>query len=173
MANIISVNKHIPKIPDSTWLAPDAVITGNVIIGEYCSVWFKSVIRGDVCAIRIGNKSNVQDGAIIHGTYQVSDTLIGDEVSIAHGAIIHGCTINDRVLIGMRAVIMDHAIIESDCIVAAGSVVLQKAHLKSGFIYGGTPAKIIKEIGPEQRQFYITRTAEAYIKYASWYRKTN
>ncbi len=173
MAQIISLHGHTPGIADNCWLAPDATIIGNVQIGEFSTVWFKAIIRGDVCPIRIGATSNIQDGVIIHGTYQKSETNIGDEVSIAHGAIIHGCTINDRVLIGMRAVIMDHAVIEPNVLVAAGAVVLEGAHLKSGFIYGGTPAKIIKELNPEQIQFHITRTANAYVTYAGWYQEEN
>lgn len=170
MANIISVRGFTPQINESCWLADDAVIIGDVIIGEQCCIWFKTVVRGDVSAIRIGNKSNIQDGAIIHGTYQKSETHIGNNVSIAHGAIIHGCQIHDDVLVGMRAVIMDHAIVEPHCLIAAGAVVLSGAHLKSGYIYGGTPAKILKEIDDEAIQFHITRTADAYVKYSGWFR---
>lgn len=170
MANIITVREKTPVIHESCWLAEDAVIIGDVEMAADCSVWYKAVVRGDVCRIKIGERSNVQDGAIIHGTYQKSETIIGDRVSIAHGAIIHGCTIHDNVLVGMRAVVMDHAVIESNVIIGAGAVVLSGAHLKSGYIYAGTPAKAIKEIDPEQTQFHITRTADAYVKYSGWYK---
>lgn len=169
MATIIPLKGKQPKIDDSCWLADDAVITGDVEIASQCSIWFKAVIRGDVCKIKIGKKSNIQDGAIIHGTYQKSETIIGDNVSIGHGAILHGCTIQDNVLVGMRAVIMDNTIVESNVIVAAGAVVLENQVLKSGHIYGGVPAKIIKKLDPEATQFHITRTADAYVMYSGWY----
>ena len=170
MANIIPVRGFSPQIDESCWIADDAVITGQVSIKEKCSIWFKAVLRGDVCSIDIGAKSNIQDGVIIHGTYQKSKTVIGNNVSIGHGAILHGCHVHDNVLVGMRAVIMDNAIIESNCIIAAGAVVLENSHLKSGYIYGGTPAKVLKELDPENLQFHITRTADAYIMYSDWYR---
>ncbi len=170
MAVIKPLLGHTPQIGNECWLAEDAVVIGDVIMGDQCSVWFKAVIRGDVCPIRIGHKTNIQDGAIIHGTYHKSETHIGNNVSIAHGAIIHGCTIHDNVMVGMRAVILDHVIIESNVVIAAGAVVLEKSILKSGFIYGGVPAKQLKALDPEQTQFHITRTADAYVKYASWYR---
>ncbi len=171
MANIISVRQKTPIIHDSCWVADDAVIVGNVTIAEECSIWFKSVIRGDVCSIQIGKKSNVQDGAIIHGTYNKSESIIGDNVSIGHGAILHGCHIHDNVLVGMRAVVMDNVIVEPNVIIAAGAVVLENSHLKSGYIYGGTPAKILKELDPENLQFHITRTADAYVMYSGWYQE--
>lgn len=170
MCTLLPVQGKTPHIHPSVWLAPDAVITGDVTIEAECSIWFKSVIRGDVCSIRIGHKTNIQDGVIIHGTYQNSNTDIGESVSVGHGAILHGCTIQDRVLIGMRSVVMDHAIIESETILAAGAVVLENSHLESGYIYGGIPARKIKKINDELLQFHIDRTAEAYVKYASWYR---
>ncbi len=169
MANILSLGEKIPIIHETCWLANNATIIGDVHIEQDCTVWFSSVIRGDVCSIRIGSMSNIQDGVIIHGTYQRSNTNIGSRVSIGHGAVIHGCTIEDEVLIGMKAVIMDHALIESNVILGAGSVVLEKMHLESGFIYAGVPARKIKPVTEEQIQFHIKRTAEAYLKYASWY----
>jgi len=169
MAHIISLGQRSPVIHDTCWVAHNATIIGEVYMEEHCTAWFSSVIRGDVCSIKIGAKSNVQDGAIIHGTYQKSKTVIGARVSIAHGAIIHGCTIHDDVLVGMKAVIMDHAIVESNVIVAAGAVVLAGKRLESGHIYAGVPAKKIKALDPEQSQWHIARTADAYIKYASWY----
>ena len=171
MATIIPLNGKEPKIHPSCWLAPNATIIGDVELGPHCTVWFSAVIRGDVCPIRIGTKSNIQDGAIIHGTYQKSETHIGQRVSIAHGAVIHGCSIQDDVLVGMKAVIMDNTVIQSNVIIAAGAVVLENKTLDSGHIYGGVPAKKIKEIDQEQTAFHITRTADAYLKYASWYKK--
>jgi carbonic anhydrase/acetyltransferase-like protein (isoleucine patch superfamily) len=170
MANLISLKGMTPVIDQSVWMADDAVIAGDVIIESECSIWFKVVIRGDVCSIKIGKKCNIQDGAIIHGTYNKSSTTLGDNVSVGHGAILHGCTIHDNVLVGMRAVIMDHAIVESNCLVAAGAVVLEGSHLKSGYIYGGTPAKIIKELDAEAIQWHISRTADAYVMYSGWYK---
>ena len=171
MANIISVRGCTPQIDESCWLAPDSDIIGQVTIGADCSIWFKAVIRGDVCGITIGEKCNIQDGVIIHGTYNKSETVLSDRVSVGHGAILHGCNVNSDVLIGMRAVLMDNAVVESNVIVAAGAVVLENQHLKSGYIYGGTPAKILKEIDPERTQFHITRTAEAYMMYSGWFRE--
>lgn len=169
MAHIIHLGKKVPYIHESCWLAPTATIIGEVTLAEDCTVWFSSVIRGDVCSIDIGKRSNIQDGAIIHGTYKKSKTVIGQRVSIAHGAIIHGCEIQDDVLVGMKAVIMDNAVVESNVIVAAGAVVLEGKRLESGHIYAGVPAKKIKAIDTEQTQWHITRTADAYLKYASWY----
>jgi len=164
MANIISVRGFTPQIHKSCWLAFDADIIGKVTIAANCSIWFKSVIRGDVCGITIGEKCNIQDGAIIHGTYNKSETILADRVSVGHGAILHGCKIDSDVLVGMRTVIMDNAHVESNVIVAAGAVVLENQVLKSGYIYGGTPAKVLKEIDPERTQFHISRTAEAYMR---------
>jgi carbonic anhydrase/acetyltransferase-like protein (isoleucine patch superfamily) len=171
MANIISVRGFTPEIDPSCWLADDADIIGRVHIGPDCSIWFKSVIRGDVCKISIGKRCNIQDGAIIHGTYNKSETILKDRVSVGHGAILHGCHIESDVLVGMRSVIMDNAHVESNVIVAAGAVVLENQDLKSGYIYGGTPAKILKEIDPEKTQFHITRTADAYMMYAGWFKE--
>lgn len=169
MAHIIPLGEKVPLVHESCWLAPTATIIGEVTLAEDCTVWFSSVIRGDVCSIHIGKRSNIQDGAIIHGTYKKSNTVIGQRVSIAHGAIIHGCHIQDDVLVGMKAVIMDNAVVESNVIVAAGAVVLEGKRLESGYIYAGVPAKKIKAIDTEQTQWHITRTADAYLKYASWY----
>lgn len=171
MAHIIKLGDKVPVIHDSCWLAPTATIIGEVRLAEDCTVWFSSVIRGDVCSIDVGPKSNIQDGAIIHGTYNKSKTVIGARVSIAHGAIIHGCHIHDDVLVGMKAVIMDNAVVESNVIVAAGAVVLEGKRLESGHIYAGVPARKLKTIDTEQTQWHITRTADAYLKYASWYQE--
>lgn len=171
MPHIIPLNDHPPKIHDSVWLAETATIIGDVTIAKDCTIWFSTVIRGDVCSITIGEKTNIQDGVIIHGTYKKSMTEIGNEVSVGHGAVLHGCKINDRVLVGMKAVILDNAVIESNVIVAAGAVVLENAHLETGYIYGGVPARKLKKLDPESTQFHITRTTEAYLMYASWYQK--
>jgi len=169
MPHIISLGDKSPVIHETCWVAPNASIIGDVTLEKDCTVWFASVVRGDVCSIYVGEKSNIQDGAIIHGTYQKSKTVIGQRVSIAHGAVIHGCTIHDDVLVGMKAVIMDNVVIEFNVIVAAGAVVLENKRLESGHIFAGVPAKKIKVIDSEQSQWHISRTADAYLKYASWY----
>lgn len=140
-------------------------------MGNDCSVWFQAVVRGDVNSIRIGNKVNIQDGAIIHGTFERAATFIGDNVSIGHRAMVHGCTVKSNVLIGMGAIIMDNAIIEEHVLIAAGAVVLENTHCESGYIYAGIPAKKVKKISPEQFNDTISRIANAYLKYAGWYRE--
>ncbi len=171
MALIIPLGDKTPEIHESCWLAPNATIIGDVILGEECTVWFSAVVRGDVCRIEVGSKTNIQDGVIIHGTYKKSNTKIGSEVSIGHGAVLHGCHIHDRVLVGMKAVIMDGAEVSSNVIVAAGAVVLENAKLESGYIYAGVPAKPVKKIDTEQTEFHINRTADAYLLYSSWYQE--
>ena len=158
-----------PKIPNNCFIAENATIVGDVVLGEYCSVWFNAVIRGDVHYIKIGNKVNIQDGAVIHATYKKSPTNIGNNVSIGHNAIVHGCTIHDNVLVGMGSIIMDDCIVESNSIIAAGAVVTKNTHVESGSVYAGTPAKKIKSITPELVRDEIERIAKNYIKYASWY----
>ncbi|WP_445955256.1 gamma carbonic anhydrase family protein [Yeosuana sp.] len=158
-----------PQIPDDCFIAENATIVGEVFMGNQCSVWFNAVIRGDVNYIKMGNKVNVQDGAIIHGTYKTSPTNIGNNVSIGHNALVHGCTIHDNVLIGMGSIIMDDCIVESNCIIAAGAVVTKKARVESGSIYAGIPAKKVKEISEELISGEINRIANNYVKYASWY----
>ena len=171
MALIVPVKGKTPSFGQNCWIAPNATITGDVVVGSECTIWFSSVIRGDVCRIEIGNNSNIQDGVIIHGTYNKSNTKIGNEVSVGHGAVLHGCNIKDKVLVGMKAVIMDNAIVESNVIVAAGAVVLENSILESGFIYAGVPAKKVKALDADASQWHITRTAEAYKMYASWYQE--
>ncbi len=171
MALIKSVRGYTPIIGDDCYLAETATVIGNVTIGNGCSIWFNTVLRGDVHYIKIGNNVNIQDGAIIHATYEKSPTNIGNSVSIAHGAIIHGCTIRDNVLIGMGAIVMDDAVVESNSIVAAGSVVTQGTIVKSGCVYGGSPAKLIKQISPELIEGQINRIANSYSMYASWYKE--
>ncbi|MCL4107197.1 UNVERIFIED_CONTAM: hypothetical protein GTU68_033012 [Idotea baltica] len=142
-------------------------------MGTSCSVWYNAVIRGDVNSIRIGNKVNIQDGAIVHCTYEKAATTIGDNVSIGHQAMVHGCTIKSNVLVGMGAIIMDKAVIEENVLIAAGAVVLENSHLESGFIYGGVPAKKLKKLDPENMQFHITRTADNYVKYSGWFKEND
>lgn len=170
MALILPVHGVYPKFGEACFLAPNATIVGDVEMGDECSVWFNAVVRGDVNSIRCGNKVNIQDGAVIHCTYQKTITTIGNNVSIGHNAIVHGCTIDDNVLVGMGAIVMDEAIVEKNVLIAAGAVVLEKAHLKSGFIYAGVPAKAIKELSPETFSHYIGRIANNYTMYASWFK---
>lgn len=170
MALIIPVNGISPTIGNDCWLAENAVITGDVVMGEQCSVWFHAVIRGDVHYIKIGNKVNIQDGAIIHATYQKAPTNIGNNVSIGHRAMVHGCTIHDNVLIGMGAIVMDHAVVESNCLIAAGAIVLENTVCKSGGVYAGVPAKRVKEITPELLQGQVQRIADSYVMYSGWYK---
>lgn len=169
MSNFISVRGFTPKIGSRAFIADTARIIGDVETGEDCSIWFGAVVRGDVNSIRLGDRVNIQDGAIIHATYEKSKSIIGDDVSVGHGAIIHGCIIEKEVLVGMKAVIMDNAKIDSHVIVAAGAVVLENQHLESGWIYGGIPAKKIKKLENDNLDFFIKRTAKNYMKYASWY----
>lgn len=171
MPIIKAVNGKTPVIPDSCYLAENSTIVGDVILGEHCSVWFNAVIRGDVHYIKIGNKVNIQDGAVIHATYKVSPTNIGNNVSIGHNAIVHGCTLHDNVLIGMGSIVMDDCIIESNSIIAAGAVVTKGTHVKSGSIYAGVPAKKISNISEELQKGEIERIAANYIKYSSWFKE--
>lgn len=169
MPLILPVKNILPTIPDSCWLADNSTIVGDVVLGEECSVWFNAVIRGDVNSIRIGNKTNIQDGAIIHCTYLKASTTIGNNVSIGHNALVHGCTVNDNVLIGMGAIVMDNAILEPYTIIAAGSVVLENTICESGYLYAGTPAKKIKAITLEQREL-LNKLPDNYIMYSNWFK---
>lgn len=157
-----------PSIPQDCFIADNATIIGDVAFGESCSVWYNAVIRGDVNFIKIGNKVNIQDGAIIHCTYQKHPTYIGNNVSIGHNAIVHGCTIEDNVLVGMGAIIMDNCLIKSNCIIAAGAVVTQNTIVESGSIYAGVPAKKVKDISESAFSGEIERIANNYIMYSSW-----
>ena len=169
MALIRSVRGFTPVIGNDCFLAENATIIGDVIIGDECSVWFHAVVRGDVNAIRIGNRVNIQDGAVLHCTFEKSQTIIGNHVSVGHNAVVHGCQIKDDVLIGMGAIVMDHAIIESNVIIAAGAVVPEAQRLESGYIYAGIPAKKLKPIDQENADFFIHRTADNYVRYANWF----
>lgn len=171
MALIKTVNGMTPKIGKNSFLADNATLVGDVIMGDDCSVWFNAVVRGDVHYIRIGNQVNIQDGAIIHCTYKIAPVNIGNYVSIAHNAIVHGCTIHDNVLIGMGAIIMDHAVIESNSIIAAGALVAKNTVVPSGTVYAGVPAKKIKDISKELMEGEIQRIAKSYTMYASWYQE--
>lgn len=168
MPIIKSINGKHPQIPEDCYVAENATIVGEVTMGKQCSVWFNAVIRGDVHYIKIGDKVNVQDGAVIHATYQKSPTTIGDNVSIGHNAIVHGCTIKDNVLIGMGSIVMDDCVIESDSIIAAGAVVTKNTIVESGSIYAGVPAKKVKDISAGLISGEINRIANNYIKYSSW-----
>lgn len=155
---------------DNCFIAPNATIVGDVMMGDDCSVWFNAVVRGDVNSIRMGNKVNIQDGAVIHATYEKTKTTIGNNVSIGHNAIVHGCTVEDNVLIGMGAIVMDNAHIGSNTIIAAGAVVLENTQVEAGCIYAGVPAKKVKTISQELIHGEIDRIANNYIMYADWFR---
>jgi carbonic anhydrase/acetyltransferase-like protein (isoleucine patch superfamily) len=170
MALIKSVKGITPKFGNDCYLAENATVTGDVIMGYNCSVWFNAVVRGDVNSIRIGNKVNIQDGACIHCTYLKTGTTIGNNVSIGHNAIVHGCTIHDNVLIGMGAIVMDKAVIGSNTIIAAGAVILENTIVEAGSIYAGVPAKKVKDINQELIKGEIDRIANNYIMYAEWYK---
>lgn len=169
MAIIKELRGHTPKFGKNCFLADNAAIIGDVEMGDDCSIWFGAVLRGDVHSIRIGNKVNIQDNATIHATYQKYPTHIGNNVSIAHNAVIHGCTIKDNVLIGMGAIVLDNAVVESNTIVAAGSVVTKGTVVESGWVYGGIPAKKIKQMGEELLKGEVERIVNAYSMYAGWY----
>ncbi len=171
MALIKAINGIEPKFGKNFFAAETAVIIGDVVMGDNCSVWYNAVIRGDVHYIRIGHHVNIQDGAVIHCTYKVAPVNIGNYVSIAHNAIVHGCTVKDRVLIGMGAIIMDHAVIESNSIIAAGALILKNTVVESGSIYAGVPAVKIRDIDKNLSEGEIKRIAESYTMYAGWYQK--
>jgi carbonic anhydrase/acetyltransferase-like protein (isoleucine patch superfamily) len=169
MALIKPVNGVSPQFGKNCYLAENATVVGDVVMGDECSVWFQAVVRGDVHYIRMGNKVNVQDGAIIHCTYKKAPTNIGNNVSIGHRAIVHGCTIHDNVLIGMGAIVMDGAVVEENVLIAAGAVVLENSRLESGHVYAGIPARKVKALTPELFQGQIQRIADNYVMYAGWF----
>ena len=171
MALILPVLGKEPQMGDNCFLAPNATIVGDVIMGSECSVWFNAVLRGDVNRIRIGDKVNIQDNAVVHCTFEKFPTTIGNNVSVGHSAIIHGCTIHDSVLVGMGAIIMDGCVINSNCIIAAGAVMLQHTITESGSIYAGVPAKKVKNISEELITGEIHRIAENYVMYSGWFKK--
>jgi carbonic anhydrase/acetyltransferase-like protein (isoleucine patch superfamily) len=169
MPTIIALNNTKPSWGKDCFIADNATLIGDIEMGDYCSVWFQAVVRGDVNSIRIGSYTNIQDGAVLHATYQQAALTIGNRVSIGHRAIVHGCTLHDNVLIGMGAIVMDHAVVESNCIIAAGAVVTEHTKCLSGGIYVGVPAKRIKEITPELAKGQIDRICDNYLLYSSWY----
>ena len=170
MALIKSVNGVEPTFGKNCYLAENATIVGDVVMGDDCSVWFQAVLRGDVHYIRMGNKVNVQDGAVIHCTYKRAPTNIGNNVSIGHRALVHGCTLKDNVLVGMGAIVMDHAVVEENVLIAAGAVVLENSHLESGHIYAGVPAKKVKALSAEAFKDTVERIANNYVMYAGWFK---
>lgn len=168
MPLILPVKGISPEWGRECFIADNCTIVGDVILGDKCSVWFNAVIRGDVHQIRIGNNTNIQDGAVIHCTYKKASTTIGNNVSIGHNALVHGCTLRDHVLVGMGAIVMDHAIVEEFCIIAAGAVVLENTICESGFLYAGMPARKIKPVTAEQREM-LKRLPDNYIMYSGWF----
>lgn len=169
MTLILPVKDKEPKFGKNCFLAANATVAGDVEMGDDCSVWFTAVVRGDVNSIKIGNRTNIQDGAVIHCTYEKAATTIGNNVSIGHRAIVHGCTVEDDVLIGMGAIVMDHAVVKKGCIIAAGAVILENTICEEGYIYAGIPAKKVKKISDEQIE-NMKKTAGNYIKYSGWFK---
>lgn len=167
---IRSVRGFQPQFGENCWFADNATIVGDVTMGRDCTVWFNAVIRGDVNSIRMGDRVNIQDGAVIHCTYQKSKTIIGNYVSIAHNAVVHGCTIEDKVLVGMGAIIMDGAVIGTGSIIAAGAIITQNTVVPPGSIYAGNPARFLKPVSPEATDVFM-RTADNYVMYAGWFKE--
>lgn len=170
MALILPVLGKAPQLGNNCFLAPSATLVGDIITGDECSFWFNAVVRGDVNYIRLGNKVNVQDNAVIHCTFEKYATEIGNNVSIGHNAIVHGCTVHDNVLIGMGAIVMDRCVVHSHSIIAAGAVVLEGTIVEAGSIYAGVPAKKVKDIDPEKITGEIDRIANNYVRYSSWFK---
>lgn len=170
MALILPVKGISPTWGENCWIAPNATVVGDVIMGKDCTIWFNAVVRGDVNSIIIGDRVNIQDGAVIHCTYQKTKTTIGNNVSIAHNAIVHGCTIEDKVLVGMGAIIMDGAHIGTGSIIAAGAIITQNTIVQPNSIYAGNPAKFLKNVTPELEEVFM-RTANNYVMYAEWFKE--
>lgn len=171
MAYIIPVRGFTPQIGKNCFMAPNATIVGDTVIGDNCSIWFNAVLRGDVNSIRVGNNVNIQDGAVLHTLYQKSQVHLGNHVSVGHNAIIHGATVKDYALIGMGATVMDNAVVGEGAIVAANALVLSNTKIEPNTIWAGVPAKFIKKVDPEQSQEINRRIADNYSMYASWYKK--
>lgn len=165
-----TINGKSPQLGKDCFIAENATIVGDVVMGDECSVWFNAVLRGDVHYIKMGNRVNVQDGAVVHCTYQKSPTTIGNNVSIGHNAIVHGCTLHDNVLVGMGSIIMDDCVVESNSIIAAGAVLTKGTHVPSGSVFAGMPAKKIKEVGSDLSKGEIDRIAVNYVTYSSWFK---
>jgi gamma-carbonic anhydrase len=172
MAIVKAVRGIKPEMGENCFLAENATVVGEVKMGKNCSVWFNAVVRGDVNSITIGDNVNIQDGAVIHCTYQKAKTVIGNNVSIGHNALVHGCTLLDDCLVGMGAIVMDHVVVGSNTIIAAGSVVLENTIVEPNSIYAGVPAKKVKAISEEQKAIF-SRTANNYIMYAEWFKEEN
>ncbi|MDB5226370.1 MAG: carbonic anhydrase/acetyltransferase isoleucine patch superfamily-like protein [Bacteroidota bacterium] len=170
MSLILTCRGFSPKFGNNIYLAPNCTVVGDVEIGDDCSVWFNAVIRGDVNSIRIGNKVNIQDNAVLHCTFEKTKTIIGNNVSIGHHALVHGCTIEDNVLIGMGAIVMDNCYIEKNALIAAGAVVLENTRVEAGSIYAGVPAKKVKQLDEETFKDQNERIANNYVKYADWFK---
>jgi carbonic anhydrase/acetyltransferase-like protein (isoleucine patch superfamily) len=168
MTLILPVKNIYPEIGSNCFLAENCTIVGDVVIGDNCSVWFNAVIRGDVNYIRIGNNTNIQDGVVIHCTYQKAATEIGNNVSVGHNALVHGCKLHDHVLIGMGAIVMDHAIVNEYCIIAAGAIILENMVCESGYLYAGIPARKIKPLTDQQMEM-LSKLPENYKLYSSWF----
>lgn len=171
MALIRSVRGKTPQLATDVWIAENATVVGDVVMGKGGSIWFNAVIRGDVNSIVMGDDVNIQDGAVIHCTYEKASTTIGNRVSIGHNALVHGCTIHDDVLIGMGSIVMDNCVVESGSIVAAGAVVLENTHIKAGSIYAGVPAKLVKSVSPELFAGEVARISKNYKMYSSWFKE--
>ncbi len=171
MGLVRSVRGFTPQFGNDVFLAENAVVIGDVVMGDQCSVWYSAVVRGDVNSIRIGDRVNVQDGAVLHCTYERTGLTIGNDVSIGHNAIVHGCTIEDKVLVGMGAIVMDHAVIGAGSVIAAGAVVLQNTIVEPGSLMAGVPAKRVRAVGPDLSQNEIERIAANYLKYAGWFKE--
>jgi carbonic anhydrase/acetyltransferase-like protein (isoleucine patch superfamily) len=167
---IKTVRDFTPQWGSDCFIAENATLIGDLVMGNQCSVWYQAVIRGDVNSIRIGNRVNIQDGAVIHATYEKTKTIIGNDVSIGHNAIVHGCILKDNVLVGMGSIVMDNCIVESNSIIAAGSVVTQNTHVPAGTIYAGIPARKIKDIDPDLQKGEIERIAKNYLMYSGWFK---
>jgi len=170
MALIKEVRGFVPEIGENTYLAENATIIGDVVIGKDCSIWFNTVLRGDVNSIRIGNRVNIQDGSVLHTLYQKSVVEIGDDVSVGHNVVIHGAKIENGALIGMGSVVLDHAVIGEGAIIAAGSVVLSGTKVEPGSIYAGVPAKFVKKVDPEQAKEINQKIAKNYLMYSGWFK---
>lgn len=171
MALIKACRGNEPTWGKDCWFAENSTIVGDVEMGNDCSVWFSAVIRGDVNSIRLGNKVNIQDGAVIHATFEKAATTLGNNVSVGHKALVHGCTVEDNVLIGMGSIVMDHCYIESGSIIAAGAVLLEGTRVEAGSVYAGVPAKKVKSISPELFEGEVMRIANNYLKYSSWFKE--
>ncbi|MCJ8289954.1 MAG: gamma carbonic anhydrase family protein [Crocinitomicaceae bacterium] len=171
MALIKACRGFHPEHGEDCWFAENATIVGDVTMGDQCSVWFNAVIRGDVNSIKLGNKVNIQDGAVLHATFEKTKTTLGNNVSVGHNALVHGCTVEDNVLIGMGAIVMDNCYIESGSIIAAGAVLLEGTRVEAGSIWAGVPAKKVKDISPELFEGEVMRIANNYLKYSGWFKE--